>query len=708
MPEQKRKAAGRTVAAAVIVYGAAGPLGGVAEPLVSSSYNLYGVPGLVEMPTAEMAPDAEFSGSFSQSDEQLRVGLTFQFAPRLSGTFRYTKIPDFGDPGENYYDRNFDLRFQILEESQYIPAVAVGFQDIVGTSLFSAEYLVATKTFFDDVRVTAGLGWGRLGSRNPVAEFGSRDFVVREEGGEFNASNWFQGPMAIFGGVSWRATDKLTLKAEYSSDAYEEETRRGLVDYQSPWNLAAEYRFNDGVSLSAASLYGEAFGAQLNFTLNPKRPLLGPGNEPGPLPIIPRPSRSAEPLEWSTDWVTSTSERASVESSISKALADEGIRLEAIQMDANRAEVRVQNNRYYSEAQAIGRTARVLALGLPATVESVTITPVTDGVPANRVTFRRTDLERLENSASKEILSRAVFTEGQTRRPQGMEFVDDAYPRANWFLGTYLGFGLFDPDEPVRADFGLRLGGSLTLAPGFVASGSIKHRLLGNTEEATAKERSDKVPVVRTDFREYSRATDTFIDTMTLAHFGRPAPELHSRLTAGILERMYSGVSGELLWKPFDSNLAIGGEVNYVYKRAYDGGFGLQDYNVLTGHGTVYYEMPKGYNVQVDGGRYLAGDYGGTLRLERRFDNGWKFGAYATMTDVAAEDFGDGSFDKGIYMQLPLRWATGQPSKSVHRMSISPFTSDGGQKVRVDDRLYERIRRIQQPDIEGSGGRFWR
>ncbi|MDA9567538.1 YjbH domain-containing protein, partial [Planktomarina temperata] len=56
-----------------------------AEPRVT--YNAYGMPGLVDMPSAQSAPDAELSFSVSQSGESLRNTLTFQIAPRLTGPF---------------------------------------------------------------------------------------------------------------------------------------------------------------------------------------------------------------------------------------------------------------------------------------------------------------------------------------------------------------------------------------------------------------------------------------------------------------------------------------------------------------------------------------------------------------------------------------------------------------------------------------------
>ncbi len=76
---------------------------------------------------------------------------------------------------------------------------------------------------------------------------------------------------------------------------------------------------------------------------------------------------------------------------------------------------------------------------------------------------------------------------------------------------------------------------------------------------------------------------------------------------------MFAGISGELLWKPVDSRLALGAEVNYVYQRDFDQLFGLQGYSVVTGHVSAYYDLGNGFEAQLDVGRYLAGDIGGLL-----------------------------------------------------------------------------------------------
>ena len=77
-------------------------------------------------------------------------------------------------------------------------------------------------------------------------------------------------------------------------------------------------------------------------------------------------------------------------------------------------------------------------------------------------------------------------------------------------------------------------------------------------------------------------------------------------------------------------------------------------------------------------GQYLAGDRGVTLDFSRRFKTGFRLGAFATKTNVSSEEFGEGSFDKGFYFQIPVdlfttRYRTGNIVFGLH-----PLTKDGG------------------------------
>ena len=185
------------------------------------------------------------------------------------------------------------------------------------------------------------------------------------------------------------------------------------------------------------------------------------------------------------------------------------------------------------------------------------------------------------------------------------------------------------------------------------------------------------------------------------------AAGIYGRVTAGYLERMFGGLSTEVLYRPENRRWALGAEVNYVKQRDSNGGLGFGEYNygVLTGHVSGYYDFGNGFHVQVDVGRYLAGDVGATLAISREFENGWRIGAFATKTNVSAARFGEGSFDKGITLQIPFSWFTGQPSRAVRPVLIRPISRDGGARLDVTDRLYEVLRSYDETRLDAQWGR---
>ena len=72
----------------------------------------------------------------------------------------------------------------------------------------------------------------------------------------------------------------------------------------------------------------------------------------------------------------------------------------------------------------------------------------------------------------------------------------------------------------------------------------------------------------------------------------------------------------------------LGADLNWVAQRDYDDPFGFDyyDYDVVTGHASLYWDTGYyGLEAQIDAGRYLAGDWGSTFTLTRRFPNGLSF-----------------------------------------------------------------------------------
>jgi len=215
------------------------------------------------------------------------------------------------------------------------------------------------------------------------------------------------------------------------------------------------------------------------------------------------------------------------------------------------------------------------------------------------------------------------------------------------------------------------------------------------------------LPHVRTDWPLYESG-DLKLEYLAVAQYFRPGKDLWGKVQAGYLEDMYAGIAGEILWRPVESPLALSFEVAYVGQRDFDMAFGLQDYSVATGFASAYYNFGNGYLGQVNVGQYLAGDRGATISLSRYFADGFSVGAFFTLTNVSFEDFGEGSFDKGIMLQIPLTWFTGRPSQTVYGTTIRPVQRDGGQPLNLRNRLYSIVRNDNAANYEIQWGRFWR
>ncbi|MBP9181977.1 MAG: YjbH domain-containing protein [Fuscovulum sp.] len=675
-------------------------------------YNSYGIPGMIDMPTAFGREDAELGFMVSHFRNTTRTTLTFQISDRLSASFRYSFLYDLRSRPNTtkifpyIFDRSFSVQYRFIDEGRVRPAFSVGINDLVGTGIYAGEYVVASKTLTPRLRASLGIGWGRLGSfgsfKNPLSLI-SESFTTRStdrgaEGGTFEPQTWFHGPAAMFGGIEWQATDRLRVVLEYSSDDYAREDGTAF-DRKSPLNFGVTYQVNDRVSVAASYLYGSEVGVQLTYALNPKAPRFGSGLDPAPPPVF---RRTAEALG-GQPWLAL--DDAGMPDEIGAALAAEGLALDGFEVSGKTLRIQIRNDRYGIAAQATGRAARVLTRLAPVGVDTFEIRLAAQGVPVTSVTLRRSDLEELEfHPVAPDLLRSRTMIRDQTA---SLPPVDGRYPILTYGIGPYFTPSLFDPDAPLRADVGAVLWGRAELVPGLVLSGRVQQKLAGNLDTATRV--SDSVlPHVRSDASLYFKGGSTTIPELTASFFFRPGKDLFGRVTLGYLESMFGGVSTELLWKPQNSRIALGAELNYVKQRDFDQMFGFQDYSVATGHLSAYYDFGRGYTGQLDVGRYLAGDRGATLTLAREFDNGWKIGAYATITDVSAEEFGEGSFDKGIIITVPIDWVTGKPLKTRYSTVIRPIQRDGGARLYVSDRLYETVRGLQATEMDGTWGRFWK
>lgn len=672
-----------------------------------ASVGLFGRPGTLDMPSARAAGDGTLALSYTYAPSFTRNTAFFQYAPWGSISLRYGGNGAVGSSGVRpNYDRSLDLAFNVLPERGMLPSLSFGMQDIIGTGVYAGEYLALGKSspsgrlYFD-----VGLGWGRLASHgtmtNPLGKISS-DFEVRPKrvfgrGGRPHPEEWFKGPVSPFVGVQLKATENLVLKAEYSSDDYSKSNFKGTLTSASNYNFGVQYAFSKGIIGHISHLQGRELSLGVTLLTNTKQSMASASRTPAP-PYV---------FTGQSGWVTNDyAVSSSAKDKLNAALDRQGLHIVGLSVDRDVAHIAFENRSFDSAAQAFGRMARWLTFALPPEVSTYNLTVVRSGMVITSVKIDRSSLIAAEHAlfGPEDLASKSIITTAA----RALHEFEDITPelQLSWGVSPYTEFTLFDPDDPRRADVGLQLDVHVDNGLGLEASGRFRKRLAGNRKEGRGS--NSTIQRVRTEQVLYDQSDNVKIKELYVAKYGRIAPDIYGRLTAGYLEQMYAGFSAEALWAPFERPWSVGVDANYVVQRDYDGLFGLRDYDVFTGHLTGKYTLSDGAYFQISAGQYLAGDKGATLTVGRTFTNGWDLSAYATLTDVPFEMFGEGSFDKGIRLEIPMAALFGTQTRDKHRIGIRSITRDGGARLQVPGQLAEMIEGYTERDLLGSWPRVLR
>ena len=175
---------------------------------------------------------------------------------------------------------------------------------------------------------------------------------------------------------------------------------------------------------------------------------------------------------------------------------------------------------------------------------------------------------------------------------------------------------------------------------------------------------------------------------MKLDYIWSSEKDVFFRADLGLIEEMFGGFGGEVLYRPFDKRYAIGLTGHFLKQREYKQRFGFRDYEVFSGHLNSYFKLPNNLLLQIHAGRYLAKDKGMTLDVSRHFKSGFRIGVFATKTNVSSEDFGEGSFNKGFYFSIPLDIYSRDYRTGNIGFSMTPLTRDGGAMLHNHNSLY--------------------
>jgi hypothetical protein len=373
--------------------------------------------------------------------------------------------------------------------------------------------------------------------------------------------------------------------------------------------------------------------------------------------------------------------------------------VEGISIANGVVKIEIENEKYLRDTEAISRVVRALSASAPPEIGAFEITTTIAHMPLTTVTISRAEVDALArgDTTAAEVWSSSVLSDASP----ATDYVNgQGDPQFSWSIFPSLQTQLFDPNNPVYVGIGISGSTRLELFPGLVLDDEATYDVWNNFGSIHRPSNS-VLPHVRTDIVSYLQEGATGINDLTLTDYIKPASEFYARVTAGYIEQMFAGIGGEVLYRPFGQRWAIGADIFDVYQRNFDDLFGLQSYHVVTGHASVYVETPwENLTAVVRAGRYLAGDYGGTLELYRRFDTGVIIGAWATFTNVPFSRFGEGSFDKGIRIVIPAEFVLPFGTTTQYEEDLRPIQRDGGQILNNDAILYDTTQTSSYGDLE--------
>ena len=659
---------------------------GLGSGTAPTQTNDFGVGGVLDVPSARSPDENTFSATISRRDLADIYAITYQVLPRLEASFRYTifnareKSPIPGtrcvanaDFCDGLRDRSFEVKFQLLEESDLLPEVQVGIRDLLGTGAWGSEYFVANKQF-GNLDVSAGIGWGRFAERsiakNPMSVF-SDQFKVRDTdfglGGEFSVKSYFRGSdIGAFGSVRYSIPQwRVDLLAAYNSDSYARERALGTIESASPMSYGIEWEATPGVRLTASWQQGNNLALKLSAALDtgmesPRKPPNGFGAW----------GKAAKPeaIDPSRGWFPRLAGDAEASGILLRAMKyeDDGV-----------LRLRYSNLDYQVEADAIDRVMHLVDQYAPRSVQIVELTGDSLGLPTHTVRVARSFGQR----ELADVLPPAISIDRPVEINKPSEARKYQYPNGTAGVGLTARTYLFDPDFPFLYQISAEARGVADLGGGWSVEG-IWIQSLKSQFDRIQRDGESQLPPVRTDLRRYLQEGKSGIDRLVIVKRGKIGRDVYYQTFGGILEEMYSGVGGEVLWRRADLPFAIGANLMAVQQREYDKMFGLHDYKTLTGHVSAYWATGfHGFDVAVHAGRYLAKDVGATLEVQKRFANGWSVGAFATLTDVPFEVFGEGSFDKGLIFKIPFDLYSPRNTRGAYRLNIRSINRDGGRMI---------------------------
>lgn len=612
-----------------------------------NTYNNHGMVGLINMPTARFHEEGSHGFSFYYGTPDQKITITSSPYDWLEASLFYSNIKE-NPVGCNFQncrkDKGFNFKVRLKEEG-VLPSLAMGINDIGGTGLYSSEYLVASYGI-NNLDMHFGLGWGTLDGessiKNPFGylsdSFKERPELKNIQGGQFAPETYFSGNSASpFYGISYAPHPKVLLKIEHDTTL----TDRYDLPYDVPESritYGLDYLINDNINMGISAERGN----YISFRFAIKQSL-----------------KAREYNYYKPEKI----QNESSQTSLIRNLQANGLGVNKIVENAD--SIGIEISQFSHPSFNVIEDIIMTAKGESGIKKDIKVNYKIGGLKAE------SEFDQAFINRSKSIYERQ---EGADR------FIQDTRFTIRPFIAAREDF--------IKLSVLLQNDGEYIIKDNFFFSYNLKYSIWDNFEDLTYPATEVYPAEVRSDVKEYLKNLDEgiIIGRAQFDYHISPKENNHVMVTAGILEEMFSGYGFEYLYFDNDKDYAYGFEVFDVVKRDYEMRFGTRDYKNTVGSVNFYYRNQKilPLDAKISYGEYLAGDQGLTFELSRSYLNGTSFGVFATFSDVSREEYGEGSFDKGIYFNIPI-------GGSIGSYTWRPLTKDPGAKLTRKHTLYDLL-----------------
>ncbi|MBS9778860.1 MAG: YjbH domain-containing protein [Campylobacteraceae bacterium] len=605
----------------------------------SISYN--GTSGLLEMPNARIHEDFRGSAFYSFVNPYSNYGLTLSVLPRLEANARFVHARHAPKGDKN--NKVLSIKTLLYPESEYVPSLAFGMDDIWGDLKYASKYLVMSKkiSYFD---LTLGYAVGRLAGSDSLDKYKGSSYEYIKH------SSLKDGH--FFGGAEFYLSKDLRLLAEYSPIDYELDTFKLKKQPKSRFNFGIKYDINKNFSTKLSLARGNQIGFDFayNFDLSSK-------------------GKSVKKADNYSDDIVEN-------------LATSDFTNVKIIENKDSLWISASNDSFY-DIDALAKVVDALRSSKQK-YDYVYLDLKKPDKKVLKINTKELDLYK-KKSISNTYMKEAVVVDNSNEK------LYNEFTRKDGNIGIPIKANekkISYDIVPSAKSYVVNNGRSLSLKAGVNAN------LEYSPFDFLSLDSSIYLPVFnnmnKLDFSDkYDKYKKVYLDRLALRLDKGFGQGHYASADMGVLSQKYTGINLEYQKSFLNDKVALSLQYQNAWKRKEDKIIDAYDKNYDAKFLNLYYQLSKQNNTHLGlrAGEFLNGDRGYRVELSRTYRK-FSFGAYFSRTKKDDEKRNT----KGFYVKIPLyKSFITSPKKSAPVSFHSLSNTINGDFIDFDNSLYNRF-----------------